>query len=79
MTLEQLREAKVLEETELPGRGSLVLLDLRSIGIVNVFPQFAVYEKRGESFLYIAGGNEERAAWEAFKKAREKHREKQRQ
>ena len=46
MTEQQLKMAKVLEEVELPRGGRLVLLDMRTVGVVNVFPQFAVYEQR---------------------------------
>ncbi len=71
MNEQQLRMAKVLDEAELPD-GQLVLLDMRTVGVVNVFPQFAVYERRNSTHYFIAGSNDERSAWEAFQKTEER-------
>lgn len=76
MTDQQLKTAKVLDETELPN-GQLVLLDMRTVGVVNVFPQFAVYELRNDTHYFVAGSNDERSGWEAFKKAKEKRKGRQ--
>lgn len=77
MTSEQLRQAKVLEEVEFSQKGmSLVLLDMRCIGIVNVFPCFAVYEKRGDSFLFVLGNNEELTAQKNFEKLIQENKKK---
>lgn len=76
MTEQQLKMAKVLEEEE-GTNGKLVLLDLRSVGIINVFPQFAVYERRNDTHYYVAGSNDERSAWEAFQKAKERRKRRQ--
>lgn len=78
MTEAQLKQAKVLDEAELPN-GQLVLLDMRTVGVVNVFPQFAVYERRNGTHYFVAGSNDERAGWEAFEKANERRRPHQRQ
>lgn len=77
MTEQQLRAAKVLDEVELPD-GQLVLLDMRTVGVINVFPQFAVYELRKGTHYFVAGSNDERAGWEAFEKAKERRRKRQR-
>ncbi len=76
MTEQQLKTAKVLDEAELPN-GQLVLLDMRTVGVVNVFPQFAVYELRNDTHYFVAGNNDERNAWEAFEKAKEKRKGRQ--
>lgn len=73
MTEQQLKSAKVLEEEE-GASGRLVLLDLRSVGILNVFPQFAVYERRNGTHYFIAGSNDERSAWEAYQNAKKRRR-----
>lgn len=70
MTEQQLKTAKVLDEAELPN-GQLVLLDMRTVGVVNVFPQFAVYELRNNTYYFAAGSNDERNAWKAFEKVKE--------
>lgn len=76
MTEQQLKTAKVLDKAELPN-GQLVLLDMRTVGVVNVFPQFAVYELRNDTHYFVAGSNDERNGWEAFEKAAEKRRKHQ--
>lgn len=73
MTEQQLKMAKVLDESELPN-GQLVLLDMRTVGVVNVFPQFAIYEYRNDTHYFVAGSNDERSAWEAFQKAEKRRR-----
>jgi len=75
MTEQQLKMAKVLDEEYLP-TGKLVFLDMRSVGIVNVFPQFAVYSLHDDNYFFIAGSNDKQAAGEAFEKAKQKHRKK---
>ena len=76
MTEQQLKTAKVLDEAELP-TGQLLLLDMRTVGGVNVFPQFAVYELRKDTHYFVAGSNDERSGWEAFEKAKEKRKGRQ--
>lgn len=76
MTEEQLKTAKVLDEVELPN-GRLVLLDMRTIGIVNVFPKFAVYEERNATHYFVSGSNDERSAYDSFQKAAERRRSRQ--
>ncbi len=77
MTEQQLKMAKVLDEAELPN-GQLVLLDMRTVGVVNVFPQFAVYELRNDTHYFVAGSNDDRSGWEAFEKAKARRRAHQR-
>lgn len=73
MTEQQLKMAKVLDEEE-GAAGKLVLLDMRSVGVVNVFPQFAVYELRNDTHYFVAGSNDEQSAGEAFQKAVERRK-----
>ena len=77
MTEQQLKMAKVLDEVELPRGGRLVLLDMRTVGVVNVFPQFAVYEQR-DMYYFVAGSNDKSDAWRAFQTATEKKRKQER-
>lgn len=76
MTEQQLKTAKVLDEAELP-TGRLLLLDMRTVGVVNVFPQFAVYELRKDTHYFVAGSNDEHSGWEAFEKVKEKRKGRQ--
>lgn len=73
MTEQQLKMAKVLDEEE-GASGKLVLLDMRSVGVVNVFPQFSVYELRNDTHYFVAGSNDEHSAGEAFQKAVERRK-----
>lgn len=72
ITERQIKQAKILDEV-VTSNSKLVLLDMRNIDIVNVFPRFAVYELKGDTHFFVAGSNDRGSAYDVFAKEKSKH------